>query len=69
MKHFLAFTVFCGLFLGLGTAAQAQERDSTSFADSSVLSVSARNSVIGNVMQPDRLIPDDDIAGFSRGCL
>ena len=59
MEYFkIMSTVFCGLLLGLGTAVQAQERDSTSFADTSVLTVSERNSVIGNMMQPGLLIPE-----------
>ena len=67
MEYFkIMSTVLCGLFLGLGTAVQAQERDSTSFADTSVLTVSARNSVIGNMVQPGLLIPEEDIAGYSR---
>ena len=67
MEYFkIMSTVFCGLLLGLGTAVQAQERDSTSFADTSVLTVSERNSVIGNMMQPGLLIPEEDIAGYSR---
>ena len=67
MEYFkIMSTVLCGLFLGLGTAVQAQEQDSTSFADTSVLTVSARNSVIGNMVQPGLLIPEEDIAGYSR---
>lgn len=67
MEYFkIMSTVLCGLFLGLNTAVQAQERDSTSFADTSVLTVSARNSVIGNMVQPGLLIPEEDIAGYSR---
>ena len=67
MEYFkIMSTVLCGLFLGLNTVVQAQERDSTSFADTSVLTVSARNSVIGNMVQPGLLIPEEDIAGYSR---
>ena len=67
MEYFkIMSTVFCGLLLGLGTAVQAQERDSTSFADTSGLTVSERNSVIGNMIQPGLLIPEEDIAGYSR---
>lgn len=67
MEYFkIMSTVLCGLFLGLNTAVQAQEQDSTSFADTSVLTVSARNSVIGNMVQPGLLIPEEDIAGYSR---
>ena len=65
IRHFRLLPVLAGLLLGFSTV-HAQERDSTYSADTSRLTINARNELTGGMVLPELMIPEEEMTAYSR---
>ena len=64
-RHFRIISAIAALFIGFSTV-HAQERDSTYSADTSRLTINARNELTGGMVLPELMIPEEEMTAYSR---